>query len=437
MENNQKLPAIDDGKYIAIGIFALVIVFGVIGLWSALAPMDSGVMISGQVEVEANNKIIQHLEGGIVDKINVKDGDKVKQGDVLIELSRTQAQSSLLSLQANYYETLALENRLIAENENMSSINFSDELQSIPDQMREKLINAQIDIFTNNKSSFEKNKQIASQKIESLREQIKSLQENIAIKLNLKNSYEEEAAEQQDLLKENLIDKTQLREVQRKVQSLESEILTAQTEIQKANIQINEIQTQLLLSEEDVFRKVKDELRKSQTALADMKAKMLAITDMLHRTSIVAPVEGTVLNLKVHTLGAVIPAGEPIMEIVPKGSKLIIQAQLDPQYIDYAKVGLGAKMRFPAFQMKGKMIEDITGEVIFVSADSVRDSEGISYYIVKLIINEHGKEVLSRNDLVVVAGMPVTVTLLIGSQTPLEYLLKPLAMMLEKAFLEE
>jgi len=440
-QNNQadfpQTPVIDDDKYIKLGLTVLVIVFGIIGIWSALAPMDSGVYLSGQVEVQSNNKTIQHLEGGIVEKINVHDGDSVKKGDILIELSQTKAKSSLLSLEANYYESLALENRLIAENDHKHSIEFSKELDQLPTQKKEKLIKAQTEIFNNNRSSFEKNKTMAKQKIDALKEQIKSLKESIETKEKLKTSYEDEAAEQQDLLKENLIDKTKLREATRKIKSIQVEILSAQAEIQKAKIKIDEVQTQLSLNQEDVYRKTKDQLRKTQTALDDMKGKMLAIKDTLQRTSIIAPVDGTVLNLSVHTIGAVVPSGEPIMEIVPKGSKLIIKAMLEPQYIDYAKVGMKAKMRFPAFQMKGRMIKDIEGEVIFVSADSTTNKDGVSHYTVKLIINEAGKEVLKKNNLTVVAGMPASVTLLIGTQTPLEYLLKPLKIMLDKAFLEE
>jgi epimerase transport system membrane fusion protein len=430
-------PTIDDDKYIKIGLSALFIVFGVLGVWSAFAPMDSGVALSGQVVVESNNKMIQHLEGGVVEKIYVHDGDVVNKGDILIKLSQASSESSLLSLQANYYQALALENRLIAENEDKASIVFSKELDSLTQEKKEKLIKTQIEIFENDRSTFEKNKKIASQKIEALEEQIKSLEESIISKEKLKISYEEEAAEQQDLLNQNLIDKTNLREVTRKIESLQSDILSNKTDVQRAKIQINEVQTQLSLDQESFYGKVKDELRKTQTSLDDMNGRMIAIKDMLERTSIAAPVNGTVLNLDVHTIGAVITPGKPIMEIVPEDAKLIIKAQLSTQYIDYAKVGMKANMTFPAFQMKGRLIKNIEGEVIFVAADSTPNKDGESFYTVKLIINEAGKEVLKHNDLEVVAGMPASVTLLIGTQTPLEYLLKPLKMMLDKAFLEE
>mgnify|MGYP002631687833 CR=1 FL=1 len=443
MKNNKEMhsfsttPAVDDEKYIKIGMSVLFIVFGIFGVWSAFAPMDSGVSLSGQVVVESNNKIIQHLEGGIVEEIYVRDGDIVKKGDVLVKLNQAKSESTLLSYQANYYESLALENRLIAENKDETHITFSKELDTLPAEKKDKLIKAQIDIFNNDKSSFEKNKKIASQKIAALQQQIKSLQESIDSKEKLKISYEEEAKEQQDLLNQNLVNKTSLRDATRKIESIQSDILSNKTDIQRANIQINGVQTQLSLDQEDFYGKIKDQLRKTQTYLDDMHARMMEVKDTLERTSIVAPVNGTVMNLDVHTIGAVITPGKPIMEIVPEDSRLIIQAMLSPQYIDYAKVGLKANMTFPAFQMKGRLIKNIEGEVIFVSADATTDRNGHSFYTVKLIVNKEGKEVLAKNDLTIVAGMPAGVTLLIGTQTPLEYLLKPLKMMLDKAFLEE
>lgn len=436
-ELNKNLPDTNAGKYIKIGLSVLILVFGIVGTWSALAPMDSGVPLPGEVVVEANNKKIQHLEGGIVEKIYVDDGDKVKKGDVLIKFSETQAKASLLSLQANYYESLALESRLIAENTNQNEITFSKELDALSLEKKAHLINSQIEIFNNEKSSFEKQKIISAQKTKSLSTHIENVKDTISSLKILLKSYKDEQKEQQDLYDERLIDKVKLREVSRKIESIKSDILKNETDITRASIQISEEKTKLMLQQEDFYRNVQAQLRDTQTAIEDMKARILAVKDKLTRTSIKAPVDGTVHELQVHTVGAVVSPAKPIMEIIPEDSKLIIRAKLSPEHIDYAKVGLKANMTFPAFQLKGSFIKNIEGEVIFVAADSTTDQKGNAYYIVKLIVDEEGKKTLKDEDLHLLTGMPASVVIKLGKQTPLEYMLKPMTMMLDRAFLEQ
>ena len=432
-----KTPDTNESKYVKMGIWTLIIVFGSIILWSVFAKLSTGVPLPGQVVVESNKKIIQHLEGGIVQSINVKDGDFVKKGDVLIRLSEIKARSTLQSYQAKLYELLATEARLTAENMNRNKIIFPKELDNLDPLKKDKLIKIQKEIFENETQSLKQQKEVASQNIESLNNQIKGLEDVIKSKEVLLNSYLKEAKEQEDLYKEKLINKTKLREVKRKIESVKADILTNKTEIIKAKIQIRKTKTELSLKEKDFYVKVRQQLQDVQTKIEDLKARIHEIKDKLSRTSIKAPVSGTVLNLKVHTIGAVIAPGKPIMEIVPKDSKLIIEGKLSPMYIDYAKVGLKANMTFPAFQLKGRFIHNIEGRVIFVAADSTIDKKGRSYYTVKLVIDKEGKAVLKKEHLSILPGMPVSIVIKIGSQTPIEYLLKPLTLMLDRAFLEE
>jgi len=435
--NNLELPDTNASKYIIIGLIVVISMFGILGTWSYFAKMDSGVPLPGQVVVESSKKIIQHLEGGIVEEIYVKDGDLVKKGDTLIRFSETKVKSQLQSFEANFYEAIALADRLKAENKKEDKITFSKELDALDDIKKEKLFKSQREIFHNRKSSFDKEKKITSQKIESLTSQIENLEETIKTKESLLSSYQDEAKEQQELYDERLIDKIKLREVKRKIESIQSEILSNKIDITRTNIQINEANTQLLLSQEEFFRKVKVQLRDTQISIADMKAKMTDIRDRLLRTSLKAPVSGTVMNLQVHTIGAVISPAKPIMEIVPQGSKLIIEARLQPAHIDYVDIGLKANMTFPAFQLKGRFINNIEGEVIFVAADSTTDKNGNSFYTIKLVVDEKGKKTLEDENLEILAGMPVGIVVKIGKQTMLEYLLKPMTIMLDRAFLEE
>lgn len=165
INNNLETPDINAGKYVKIGLLVVFVMFGLVGVWSAYAKLDSGVPLPGQVVVESSKKILQHLEGGIVEKIFVKDGDRVKKGDVLIKFEDTKSKSLEQSLKAQYYEALALEDRLIAENNREDKIVFSKELDKLEKTQKERLIKTQNGIFNNRKSSFLKEKKITSQKL--------------------------------------------------------------------------------------------------------------------------------------------------------------------------------------------------------------------------------------------------------------------------------
>lgn len=435
--NEFKLPDTNDSKYIRIGLSVILLVFGVLGLWSATAKMDSGVPLPGQVVVESNKKVVQHLEGGIIQEIYVKDGDFVKKGTPLLKFDDTKARTSLQSLEANYFESLAMEGRLIAQNTHLKEIKFSPELKKLEQKKAKKLQNAQVEIFKNMRSSLENEKKISKQKIASLTKHIDSLNKNIKSKNTLLNSYKDEAKEQQELFDEHLIDKVKLREVKRKIESIESDISTTKADITKAEIQINEVQTQYLISKEKFFTEVKTQLREIQTSLEDMKARIAEVKDRLSRTYIKAPASGTILDLQVHTIGAVVSPGRPILEIVPDNSRLIIRGMLSPEYIDYVRKGLKANITFPAFKLKSAFIKNIQGEVIFVAADSTTDEQGNSYYTVKLIVDNEGIKTLKEEELVLQAGMPSSIVIKIGQQTMLDYLIRPITTMLDRAFLEE
>ena len=430
-------PDINHHTHAHFGLWVLFIVFGLIIVWSVFSRLDTGVPVSGKVIVATDKQIVQHLEGGIVEKFFVHDGDHVQKGDPLIQLNEVQSKSALQSYAAKYYESLALAARLTAESKQLNKVVYPPELQELDPVKRKRLVSNQNEIFHNEMESLKKNRKAAQQTIESLHEQIDGLNDVIESKEVLLKSFQDEADEQQSLYDNRLIDKKQLREVKRRIEQTKSDILTNKTDITKAEIQIRQTRTQLALKEEDFFGQVRKQLQDARTTVQDMRARITEVKDKLRRSTIKAPVSGYVVNMKVHTIGAVIAPGKPIMEIVPENSKLIIEAKLSPQYIDYAHVGLKANMTFPAFQLKGRFIKNITGEVIYVASDSTVDQKGNSYYTVRLKVDKNGMQILKKEHLSLLPGMPASIVIKIGSQTPIEYLLKPITIMLNKAFLEE
>ncbi|WP_457750253.1 HlyD family type I secretion periplasmic adaptor subunit [Sulfurimonas sp.] len=431
------LPDTDSLKYAKVGMFVLFIVFIVGGLWAALAELDTGVPCPAQVVVASSKKVIQHLEGGIVKEIYVKDGQEVKKGEKLIMFDASKSKSELDSMLANYYEKVALRDRLLAETTDKDKIVFSKVLQNLAPEKRKEIENRQKDIFAHEMLYIKKQEISTTQKVASLKKQIDALKQNIAKRKLLLVSYQNEAKEQEELLKQNLVDKNKLVNAKRKINSIESDILNDEANIQKDLIAIQSAQNDLMLNKEKFYTDVNTQLSKAQTAVDDMKARMINLRDKLSRTVIKSPVNGVVMNLAYHTIGAVVAPGKPIMDIVPKNAKLIIEAKVSPQFIDYVKVGNKARLSFPAFSMNAQFSQNIDGKVIFVAADSTTDKQGVSYYQIKLEVDKEGKKVLKENNLKLLAGMPASATVIAGHQTMLEYLFKPMSIMLDKAFLEK
>ena len=432
-----KIPDTNDATYIRAGLAVLFVVFVVLGVWSATAELSTGVPCQGQVVVESNKKNIQSLTGGVIKKIYVKDGDRVKEGDRLIMFDTTKSRSELNSILANYYEAIALRDRLYAENSGQEEIVFSEALDGLDSDKRTEMIRRQQDIFNHEIGYMKKREVSTAQKIASLNKRIESLKQNIEKKKALLVSYRNEAEEQKALVAQKMVDKNRLVDTKRKIITVESDILNSQSEIQKNKIDIESAKTELGLYKEKFFADVNTKLSKAQTSIEDMKARIVNLRNRLSQTVLKSPVNGTVMNLAFHTIGAVVRPSEVIMDIVPENANLIIEAKFPPSFIEYVKVGEKAKLSFPAFSMDSQFIEQINGEVIFVSADTKTDKRGGTYYSVRLRVDEEGKAILKKRHLTLLAGMPASATIIAGKQTTLEYLLKPLSKMLEKAFLEK
>lgn len=435
--SSQNIPDTNDARYVKIGMFVLFTVFVVLGIWSATAELDTGVPCSGQVVVESNKKTIQSLEGGIIKEIYVKDGDKVEKGDNLIRFDTTRSQSELDSLSANYYETIALRDRLIAENRGKKEISFSKELDILADDKKEKIKARQNDIFKHETAYIRKQEISTNKKIQSLRNRIESSQQNIEKQNSLLASYKNEVSEQEDLLAQGLVDKNKLIDARRKITSIENDILKSQSEIEKNQIEIESAKNDLELTNEKFFTDVNTKLSQAQASVSEMEAKMINLKDRLSQTVLNSPVKGVVMGLVYHTIGAVVTPGKPIMDIVPEDANLIIEAKFLPSFIEYVKVGEKAKLSFPAFAMDSQFLDNVEGEVIFVSADTTTNENGETFYTVKVEVDEEGKKILEENNLKLLSGMPASATVIAGSQTTLEYLFKPMSKMLEKAFLEK
>jgi membrane fusion protein, epimerase transport system len=431
MNNTQiNMPSHDDSSVVRFGLGIIFTVFVLLGGWMAFAPLASSSVAVGKVSADAGKKTIQHLEGGIIDAIYVKDGDIVHKDQVLIKLKDVQIKAQLNILNAQYQDTIALYSRLKAQRDKLKIIEFPAEVTD------EDAIKNQKNIFISTNKSIEDETAITNNRIVQLQSQIDGTASLIASKENRLQSNSEEILEWEDLYKQRLVDKQKIRDLKRENNIIEGDLANAKSEIAKLQEQISEVKTQKLLREKEFKNDTLQKIVEAETHLSDLKSKIIANEDVLSRTTITSPIDGTIVGLSLHTVGGVVSPGKPILEIIPADSKLLVIAQVNTTDIDKVKVGLLAEVKFSAFNLRQVLI--IEGRVIHVSADSFVDEVSHApYYEAKIEVTKEGMERLKENGFVLVAGMPAEVMIQIGDRTALSYLVKPFREMLGRGFNEE
>lgn len=431
-------PQTEDRNYKRLGLIVLALLVGVFGVWGAFAPLSSAVAAPGKVSVASSNRVIQHLEGGIVKAIMVKDGDAVKAGQELIELDNTQANSQLEIISAQYYENLGLESRLIAERDGKSSITFDPDLDKMQNPAARSLImEAQRREFRERAQNLVDETRVLSERIEQLNNQVSGLEATVASKATLLHSYEDEIKEWEVLYQQQLIDKMRLRDIKRQKVQTDGEIASAKADIGRTKAQISEVKAQIIAQKQKFMQDVVGELGDVQAKLSDNRARLLALQDVSNRTKITAPVEGIVTNLQIHTIGGIIPAGKPVMEIVPEGEPLIIDAKVAATDIVNVHVGLKAEIRFPGFSHI-KSLNVVMGELVQIAPDAVSDEATKSlYYPAKIRVTSEGQKELVRNHLTIQPGNPAEVMIVVASRTFLDYMIHPFKYMAARAFNEQ
>lgn len=433
-ENNVPALSTNDKSIRNVGMLIVFATFGVFGLWAAFAPMDSSALAPGVLVVKAYKKTVQHLDGGIVSKILTRDGDIVQEGQPLLTLDDAQIKAQLeISLGQNI--TLAAQvARLSAERDQLKKIDFPSLLNAPNNARAQEVKIAETNVFISHKNSHDGQIGVLNQRISQIASKINGLQGQIASKKQLVSSYAEEIKDLKELLAEGFADKQHLRELERNhaiqtgdIAQLEAEIATNQMLMSETRLQILNIQKQF---QEEVAGK----LSEAQAQLNDAQQRVAANQDKLDRVIIKAPASGMVLGLATHTENGVITPGRPILDIVPQGAELIIEAQVSPMDIDRVTVGLQAEIRFSAF--KQSQTPKMEGKVINLSPDRITDEHnGNAYYLAKVEVTPESLKNLG--DLQLLPGMPAEVLINTGERTLFRYLAQPASNFFARSFIED
>jgi epimerase transport system membrane fusion protein len=424
------LSSMDGPKKIGLSTFFLV--FGLFGLWSAIAPLDGAAFAPGTVIVKSYNKVVQHLEGGIVADILVRDGDVVEAGQPLLTLDDTQARASLEIVNSQYVALRMREARLISERDGASKVEYPTAL-ALSTANAAQEVDAQNQLFEARRESNQGRMQILKQRVNQLQNQVRGMEALQATKEALAKSFAEELEDTQKLLDQGFSEKTRLREAERSFASFSGEAAELTANIAATQVQIGETELQILQQESDFHGEVVSELSEVQTSLKDASERLTALRDVVSRTTVTSPDAGIVNGMQVHTVGGVISPASPIAEIVPRNDELVIQASVSPIDIDRVSEGQEARIRFSTF---GSRAPTFMGTLISLSADAMtNESTGAPFYLARIELNADSREELG--DLVLLPGMPAEVFINTGSRTFLQYLFKPLSNAVARSFNED
>jgi epimerase transport system membrane fusion protein len=437
MQKNSVRPNDNDQQLIRFGVTVVIVVFCILGSWMAIAPLSSAIVATGSVSADIYKKTVQHLEGGIVEEILVRNGDTVHEGQVLLKFQNSSVSSQLHILENQYREALVVESRLESQINALSEITFSDELLA-QEQTSElnNTLRTQKQIFDLKQKMIINDARITEQRITQLTRYVEGMNALLQSKFIRLQAINEEIEEWKILLAEQLIDKLKIRELMKEKAMIEGDISNSQSEIAKAKEQMNELQSQFLARQKEIQDKTFEELVATKNLLAEIRSKRVALKDTSERLSVKAPISGVVVGLEIHTIGGVITAGKPIMDIVPYNEHLMIYAKIQTNDVDKVHPNQLADIRFSAFNTKYTNV--LEAKVVHVSADSLIDQRtGTPYYEVKLELTPKGYTQLQGYQFSLVAGMPAEVMIKTEERTILSYLIKPFFDMLNRSFNEE
>ncbi len=427
-----------DDRYLRrLGLLVVLSTFGGLSVWAALAPLSSAALAPGVITVETYRKTVQHLEGGIVKVIHVRDGESVAKDQVLVTLDDTQPRVQLEVLRGQYYIALAREARLLTQRDGLDQVHYPSELLDHQDDARVKdAIQMQTQTFKVRKSAHEGEITLYERQVEQLRAKTVGLREQKQSRDRLVNSYLSELEDFRNLLTKGYTEKQKVRELERRLAESESDRGELLTNLAVTELQISETQFKVLQLKKEFQREVAKELGEVEAALFELHEKLQSLHYTVERTVVKAPEAGMVLDLAVHTLGAVIPPGGKILDIVPQNEKLLVEARVSPLDIDRVHLGQLAEVRFSAF--KSRTTPKIEGKLIAVSADRLVDKEEkIPYYLARVEITPTGVQDLARQQLALVPGMPAEVLINTGERTLLQYLVDPIRNTFARSLIED
>lgn len=418
------------------GMLAILVFLGGFGAWSWLAPLSAAAIAPGQIKAEGNRRTIQHLEGGIVREILVRDGDRVQAGQVLMRMDDVASTANLVALRDQRWQLLAQEARILAELARLPEVRFpADLVAAAATQPRAtEAITAQQALFASRRGATENQRQMLLFRLEQLAAQVGSTTSQLRSNEQQLGFAREQVRMSQELLRVGLARRDVLLDRQRAVANIEGNVADLASQIERVEKQREEVAAQIRLVDDQLNNELGEQLREVRTRLLDAEERLRPAVDAAQRRDVLAPLAGTVLGLRVFTQGGVVRPGDPILDIVPAEDRLIAEVQVAPNDIRSVHPGMQAEIRLPAF--KARVLPYLHGHVLTVASDTLIDERTRTPYY-RAVIEVDRDQLARYPEVELVPGMLVEAMIVTGERTLWQYMTQPLKDSFARAFREQ
>lgn len=421
--------------YVMAGYATIALAFGVFGTWAATVPLASGIVATGTVAVMSTRKTIQHLEGGIIEEIAVKEGDIVEAGQILVRLDPTHAQGNQTVLTARLALLRATEARLAAESIDAAEVDFPSDILGSADSEEALYVKLQRTLFRDRKVTKDGQISILRARIGQLEEEVAGLNSQRKSLTEQRASMEEQIERMKVGEQNGYVSTNQIAQLMRASMDLQGNLGRIIADTAKANQSIAETKLQILQIKQEFVERAGTELRDIRDQVNEISERVKQAQDVLDRTIIRAPVRGKIQSIRYHTTDGVVRPADPIMELIPLDDDLVVHARVRPIDIDDIILGGQAEVRFPAFASRTTPV--IFGTVQVLSPDIIQpDSPQVEpYYDARISVDDKDVPAEMRGRLQ--PGMPAEVIIASGERTMVQYLIKPLSDSFSKGMLEK
>ncbi|WBU64444.1 HlyD family type I secretion periplasmic adaptor subunit [Paracoccus aerodenitrificans] len=422
--------------HLIFGLVLLVLSFGGFGAWAFRAPLAAAVMAPGSFVATGQNKIVQHLEGGIISEILVGEGDSVSAGQPLIRLDETAAMANKRELELRRARLEAISARLRAEYDGLETPNFSDFLlDQADDPAISMIMNEQLAAFRAAKAKLDgeivllqSNILAGTSRADGYRGQLSAVETQLDL-------LREDHDTRSQLLERGLVKRSELNSLARAVANAEGEAERLKSQIAETLETVNKAKSEIEQTRRQHIQTALDESQSIEADLDSVREQSMRARDILERSEIVSPVSGTIVRMYYHTAGGVIEAGKAIVEILPDDAPLVIETHVSRTDVDDVAVGQRASVRLTSLNQRTTPV--LEGELIYVSADALTtETDGIPKEVYVARIDIPASELDRVTGFRPTPGMPAEVMIETQSRTFARYLVKPIEDSLSRAFRE-
>lgn len=427
--------ASDTGRAARLGLWVLGLGFGGFLVWSALAPLDEGVPSHGMVAIDTKRKAVQHLTGGIVKQVLVREGEVVREGQPVILLDEAVARANYESVRQRYLGLRAMQGRLQAEQQGGNGIAFHPDLT---EAAGDPLIRAQMDtqqqLFQSRRAALRADLQAIEEGIQGQQALLRAYEGMLASRANQYALLQEELRHTRELVSEGYAPRNRQLELERVAAESQAMQTELRGNIQRAQRNVAELRQRAISRQQDYRKEVEQQLSDVTREVQSDAEKYVAVKADLGRTEIRSPATGQVVGLVTQTVGGVVQPGQKLMDVVPEGEPLLLEVRIEPHLIDKVHAGLKTDVRFTAFSHSPQLV--VEGEVLSVSSDLLTDQHtGVSYYLARVEVTPEGLKALGNRRMQ--PGMPAEVVIKTGERSVLTYLISPLTKRFAASMKEE